>query len=489
MIQPAQRSYASAGPGLIQLFTRCGTLARTFASSVIDFALPCSMLALYRQLFTGLHENQVDYGIWKNRQEIPDALAGIGDIDLYIAPGSRDRFISLLHLHDFVRLISHKGTPGVDHYYGYDAQSGNFCHLHCYFRMVTGESHIKQFVVPVESYLAELPCRQNEYGVRELHPLLQYKLNLFRRAIKLSCLPGALLFFRERRGYEQERLQLDQARRDCADADTASGESGWLAAIQARTSFAHEILAGLRYRIRFSHWSRFSTLTTPIHRYVSILRRAHGKLQSKRKMLPAGLTVAITGTHTPDAHRLEDQLDDWLGTHFEVVRVFCPVSHYPAAPADHNDRNTVSTPNLPVACGWLWRSFLRHLRIRKTLRRRMGGSLVLWCGHDANGIRHLAASLPWTAQSTVTTSLLRMSATLLRTEPAIDILLHLPEIPEPGSSDSGTRLPAADTRQAEPRTSTNPSSYPMQVIAGSSWDTAAALWKRELWHTLSALQN
>lgn len=304
------------------------------------------MLTLYQQLFSGLLESQVTYCVWKNVQELPDALAGHGDIDLYISPGSRVRFITELRAHGFTRFISSKATPCVEHYYGFDATSGKFCHLHCYFRIVTGESHIKQYVIPVEDYLPTLPSTQNSEGVCEMHPMLQYKLNLFRRSIKLSCLPGAILFYRERRGYEQERQLLEQALSQHADTGSSNAESGWLANIRTSTTLQGEIVAGLRNRIHFRHWNRFPALVTPVYRYGTILLRLAAKLRRRRKMLPTGIVVAVTGPSMDDAKMLENRLASWLGEHFDLVTL------------NH------------------------HRRVNSVLRHVMGGSIVIWSGHS-----------------------------------------------------------------------------------------------------------
>lgn len=448
------------------------------------------MLTLYQQLFTGLLESQVEYCRWKNIQETSDALAGTGDIDLYISPQSHVQFVSVLRKFGFTRLISHKATPCVEHYYGYDAPSGKFCHLHCYFRIVTGESHIKQYVVPVEDYLSALPNVKNKNGLSEMHPLLQYKLNLFRRSIKLSCLPGALLFFRERRGYHEERFLLEQALHECPEIDDKTRETGWLARIQSSTSLRGEILAGIRYRIYFRHWSRFPALLTPVYRYGTILLRIAGKLRRRRKMFPMGIIIAVAGPSREDATEMENRIASWLGGHFYVVSVHDPtrLSRQETAKPDYAESE--NTQSLRCATGLLWRAFNRRRRINLALRQAMAGSIVIWRGQDPKSIRQAVETLPRTknTQSVVMTCFLHASDTLLSANPKIDILLHLPGKSTAGLREIDVSATTGTSRRSEPPALNSPDNYPMQVTIGECISTCEDKWKHEVWQALVALQ-
>lgn len=448
------------------------------------------MLALYQQLFNGLIDSRVKYCVWKNIQDLPDALAGTGDIDLYISPESHAQFITVLRAHGFTRLISHKATPCVEHFYGFDSPTGRFCHLHCYFRIVTGESHIKQYVVPIEDYLFAFPNSKNKNGVSEMHPLLQYRLNLFRRSVKLSCLPGALLFFRERRGYQHERFLLEQALRECPDTDSNISETGWLARIQTSSSLSGEILAGIRNRIYFRHWSRFPLLATPVYRYGTILQRLAGKLRHRRKMLPTGVIIAITGPSTDAATMMESRIASWLGEHFDVVTVHEPLRLSRQETADPDSADAEHIQSLRFAIRVLWRSFNRHRGIGSAPRHAMAGSIVIWRGQDPDSRRHSAETKPCrkTAGSALTMSLLGASERILGAEPGIDILLRLPGNATAGVGKCDISSISGTGPQPEPPTPVSPGNYPIKVTISEFDSTCEKIWKREVWQALIALQ-
>ena len=443
------------------------------------------MLELYRQLFNTLHEAHIEYCIWKNVQEAPEALAGTGDIDLYIYPQSHARFVSTLRMQGFTRVDSHKPTPCVEHYYGFDAPSNKFCHLHCYFRIVTGESHIKQYVIPVEDFLSVLPSQLNDSGVSEMHPVLQHKLNLFRRAVKLSCLPGALLFLREKRGYRDELFLLEQALQAVSETDRRNGNIGWLASIQPSVSLTGEILKGMKYRILFRHWSRFPPLATPIFRYGTILKRLAGKLRRKRKMLPLGITIAVTGASGHEIEELEDQLAEWLGEHFAVVSVDAVGGLRRPGNANSDVIDSSGDPGPGNAASVLWHSCKRYRRVNSALRHTMSASIVIWRGLQPQTIQQAADILPpmkTGTQSTMATLLSSDSGVRLGAAPGVDILLqsNAESIKDFSKQDQSIASPA--DFQPDPTAAPVPERYPRVINA------EGGAWKHEVWHALVALQ-
>ncbi|MFK7994595.1 MAG: hypothetical protein AB8B87_10690 [Granulosicoccus sp.] len=391
------------------------------------------MLTLYRRLFTELEQQVAEYAVWKNIQELPEALLGSGDIDIYLYPGSRAAFLRVLRGLGFVRLTSHKAYPCVEHYYGYDENSGKFAHLHCYFRIVTGESHIKQYVVPIESYLNGYPACLNAQGIREIHPVLQKKLNIFRRKIKLSCLPGAILFFRERRGYRLEREMTTQslvANQVEGAGNSALAPDGWLADIEESSGIVQEVISGLEYRVRYQQWNRLAPLFTPLYRYLAILSRLRGKLSKQKKTFPLGLSLAITGTDdaSSDQH-VEKMLSVWSGKHFsahflhftlnkEAFAGFFP----PVQQVQVNAENSMVQPILPLQQvirllweGWCWRG-----RVRRSVRLCTAGSLVFWNPVHVEQVRRCLHRVHEADESAnwVKRHLLQMSKEFFSSEPS-----------------------------------------------------------------------
>ena len=279
------------------------------------------MLPTYQSLFDDLHQRKLGYALWKNLAEVEDALAGKGDLDLYVRVETAGLFLERLIANGFVRAHSRYTYPDVEHHFAWDETAGRFCHLHVYFRLVTGESHLKQFCLPIESYLDAFPPTINtDHGLLECHPQVLQRLHLFRRRIKLSSLPGVALYLRERRGYVAETQALD------ARVTTAQGSyedlDGWLATVQpASGGMLVEAARGLGHRVELSHLSRFTPLGGWARRYWHLVRRPCNKLLRRKKRLDHGMIVAVTGLDGSGKSTTVELLQAWLGREFDVVPV------------------------------------------------------------------------------------------------------------------------------------------------------------------------
>lgn len=279
------------------------------------------MLALYGNLLREMAEREVEAVVWKNVNELPAALDGNGDIDLYVRPGSRSAFLRCLSETAFVEVRSPHRFPSIGHYYGHDAVSGKLCHLHCYFRLVTGESHLKQFVLPIERYLQGTDHRTDGRAFRELDTELQRRLAAFRRQIKVSSLPGLLLYLREREGYRAERRLLRAKAVGMPTGSRPAATGGWIDEIEERESLLQAIGGGVGLRWRLRALTRMSSAEQFLTRYATLLRRASNKLLRRRKRLAQGLIVAVVGLDGSGKSTAVDMLHDWLAADLDVRRI------------------------------------------------------------------------------------------------------------------------------------------------------------------------
>ncbi|NND92593.1 MAG: hypothetical protein HKN42_17200 [Granulosicoccus sp.] len=411
-------------------------------------------------MFLELEQQHVGYAIWKNAQELPQALAGDGDIDLYIYPDSHQSFQAVLQSLGFVRLVSHKSYPCVEHYFGLDIHTGRFAHLHCYYRLVTGESHIKQYTIPIEPYLSDYPAILDAEGYRIMHPVLQKKLNIFRRKIKLSCLPGAWLFFRERHGYQQEKELTSEAEQNAMTAGNAVHASGWLADIAESPTTMSDLLDGFRYRWRYQHWNRFPPLTTPCFRYRAIVLRAVGKLRQQRKTLPVGLNVSVSTVDIAHADKLETAIGNWMEKHFSIrfmttrgtrrisAQLLDLIGRTQAIHAD-TDREHPDDP-FSLLGKLAWYSWRWSRQVRQSVYWSMSGFIVIW---DAADLEHVSKASQVVSSMNVAhpglkSCLLQTSRSCLGIEPAIGFRLDENAdadqlVTNPGSAENLKRMKQA----------------------------------------------
>jgi hypothetical protein len=108
------------------------------------------MIVLYQKLFSQLNQT-IPYTVWKSCHNLQTCLEGKEDIDLLVDNNFKEQFENILHAHGFVHAsFNSLKFSFIEHYYGFDEDTGQICHIHVYYKIVTGESHLKSYYIPIE---------------------------------------------------------------------------------------------------------------------------------------------------------------------------------------------------------------------------------------------------------------------------------------------------------------------------------------------------
>jgi thymidylate kinase len=147
---------------------------------------PDGTLGLVRRVFSALNEGGVRYCHWKSTTGLPLALAGRTDLDLLVDRAHAAPFTAVVRGAGFKPFVSHPSRRfvGVEDWLGHDAASGRLVHLHVYYRLVLGEDHVKNHVLPIEGALLDdvitrhginVPAPAAELTILIVRALLKYR--------------------------------------------------------------------------------------------------------------------------------------------------------------------------------------------------------------------------------------------------------------------------------------------------------------------------
>ena len=111
------------------------------------------LLCLVKQL----KKEEVRYCHWKSNYHLNYALAGVEDWDVLIHVEDFHSFMSIITSVGFKPALTTNdaGQFGVYHFYGLDDVSGNLVHIHAYSRILSGDSLVKSYCLPVEEMLLD----------------------------------------------------------------------------------------------------------------------------------------------------------------------------------------------------------------------------------------------------------------------------------------------------------------------------------------------
>ena len=171
-------------------------------------------------------------------------------------------------------------------------------HLHVYFRVVTGESWLKEYALPLESFLLENRVRASTSGIWILNDAAQRYLFALRHLLKGGSVSSRWLYSKE----------LESYRREWA---ACGGPVGWdpqkgpiaLSGYVSKANLDRELIGlpalGPALLLRSSLWPflRVAGWTLPLRRVASFLKRALNRIFWKRKKVfpQVGLVIAISG--------------------------------------------------------------------------------------------------------------------------------------------------------------------------------------------------
>jgi len=116
-----------------------------------------SSKAVIRSLFGSLEQKGIRYCHWKSNIRLKEALAAADDIDLLVDQRDTQLFHAALLENGFKLAQSRSGIghPGVIHALGLEEPSLELVHIHAYFQIVTGDSLVKSYRLPIERSLLE----------------------------------------------------------------------------------------------------------------------------------------------------------------------------------------------------------------------------------------------------------------------------------------------------------------------------------------------
>jgi thymidylate kinase len=300
---------------------------------------PDGTLGLVRRVFSALNEGGVRYCHWKSTTALPLALAGRTDLDLLVDRAHAAPFTAAVRGAGFKPFVSHPSRRyvGVEDWLGHDADSGRLVHLHVYYRLVLGEDHVKNHVLPIEG--AVLDEAVTRHGLKVPAPAVELTILIVRALLKYRRTDAAKDMLRlGRRGGLPPSLRAevaDLARRVSASELRATAHrllpavapeifTDFLEVIGTNPRDARALLrlrGAARRQLR--PFERLPWRTALAMSAAARLQRAPGlrwilrprsKADLRRKSSAAGgLTVAIVGADGAGKSTVTDEVVKWVG--------------------------------------------------------------------------------------------------------------------------------------------------------------------------------
>jgi thymidylate kinase len=291
------------------------------------------MLKLIRSLIDELEATDLTYCHWKSNMALPVALEGRTDLDLLVRPESAEAFRAiLLHLH-FRQADTEDGErfPAMEHYYGFDEETGALAHVHAYYAVITGESLTKNYRLPIEEML--LCNRRMQEGVRVPTKGAELVIFTVRMMLKHTSLVELLLLARDWKNVRREAAWLTEGG---STREALRLVNEWLpvvgtplfarsvAALRGRGTLLNRVFLAFRLRRRLREYARHPSIASSIAGLsklaAMVMRRVTGSGKGMA-LRSGGAVIAFVGPEATGKSTLLSEVQSWLGEHFVVEQI------------------------------------------------------------------------------------------------------------------------------------------------------------------------
>jgi thymidylate kinase len=287
---------------------------------------------LLDRLIERLNCREIVYCHWKSNFSLDQALSGEIDLDLLVDRESLPQTLNILTEIGYKSAVVKWGsrTPGIFHYYGFDAQMGQLVHVHLFSSILTGESFVKGHLFPFEKMLFE-----NVYTIGKVKVTskpAELVLFILRTFIKYGSLLDLFYLLGNSEKIRAELCWL-QAENNVSEALSllksycpVIDEQLFIKCIESlngRSSLVRRVLLAWQVRQRLYVYAKYTSLNRFVA-YVQFLWGQRWRLSGKKRnkvLHSGGAVIAFVGPEATGKSTLVQETACWLGKVFEVSSV------------------------------------------------------------------------------------------------------------------------------------------------------------------------
>ncbi len=263
-------------------------------------------------LLDALESENIPYVSWKNNHQLESVMSGKGDIDLFVPFDSRAKFFDLCKNLGWIEVVNPLARyPWVHHLFGMD-EDFSIYHIHVYFKVVTGESWLKEYLLPLDQWLIENRVWSREHNIWILDSVSQAHIFAVRHLMKGASVSSRLLYASDLDSYREEWMNCEQepdVLKMLGPIDISKYLAG--SSILKDELRLPKLLTALSFRFSISPFLRYQWWSLPIRRSITFMQRLVNKLfHQKKKLLPhGGLVIAVSGVDGAGKSTMLKELD------------------------------------------------------------------------------------------------------------------------------------------------------------------------------------
>ena len=331
---------------------RAAAARTTGKGGTIERQTPHAPLSVLVRLTERLHEEGVLYCHWKDNDTVTASLQGALDVDLLVDGAAAPVLTRLLGEAGFKPFVpsSWFAYPAIGHFLALDRQTARLTHVHVYYRLITGEGHLKGYHLPWEDAVLASRTLDAEHGIYMVDPNVEMVLFLARSALTLRtvermwrsrtapCFRGrALEKFRWLETRTAVPRVAEWGREFLGDAagrrlsELLDGRPSMRRLLAFRRSVVSALAPHRRYGPIEAVWHRWLKETCSVWR-TSHLRRLFPPVPLRLTPAAGGRLIAVVGPDGSGKSTVVKEIAAWLSEHVDVLPIYFGSGDGPVSP-------------------------------------------------------------------------------------------------------------------------------------------------------------
>lgn len=281
-------------------------------------------------LFKAFEECNVEYVHWKSNAFLHQAISSAEDLDVLVNKRKYCKVVEVLGRLGFKRAeaLSSSLHPGTEHYYGFDRDSGRLVHFHCYFSIISGDSLVKNFRMPIESMLLENSRKHLDISIPQAES--EYISLILRCALKQSTIVERILFKRDINRIRDEYLWLEKDIELTRVEEILTQYLPFITLEDIKTAskvITNDLSTWHKYQIyraisdKMSSFKRYNSILFSTHSYRLTFKLVYNRLVKQKgamKLNSGGAMIALVGPQATGKSTISAFITKWLGNEFSV---------------------------------------------------------------------------------------------------------------------------------------------------------------------------
>ena len=246
-----------------------------------------------------LDNADIEYVIWKNIHIIEKSINGLFNLDIYIPSVKYKDFLEKAKSYYLIRAIHPVNNfPYVEHFYLLDKNLKIF-HLHVYSKIITGESILKEYILPYDELIINNRKKHERYNIWVLNNEINTYIFAIRHILKGNSLLSRVLYSKEIKSYKLEWDSIqDKSKELLMKKPFIDNQFLERSNLFSEKFDLPNILFANKFRVKINKYLRYrNQIEVTYYRYIIYFKLLINKYFIKRKKILSkrALLIAFTG--------------------------------------------------------------------------------------------------------------------------------------------------------------------------------------------------